>query len=314
MYKVGIIGTGHLRTKHINNWKDLPQVSLVGLCDPNNNDTPEAETDQALRRYDSLDELINACDIIDIVAPAAYRFGICEKAIRKGKHVLVESPMAFSMNEADQLVKLVQESSVKLQVAHTERFNPAYLALKGHNTKPLYIEAHRLVPSHSQKKGINLVFELLIRDIDVVLSLVPSEVKSIAASGIGVISHTPDLVNIRIEFNNGCVANLTASRVATEEENSMRLFQKDAIFDIDFLNQKTVITQPENSGSEGPLSLNRSKLQTPLSNPFREELEAFITSIQNNTWPVGNEIDGYRAMEVAHQILKKINSNLSTAH
>ena len=314
MYKVGIIGTGHLREVHIKNWLQIAQVSLAGFYDPGTDNVPAQGTDQNLRSYASLDELIDACDIIDIVVTATQRFAACEKAIRKGKHVLVAMPMGFSMTEADQLVKLVQESSVKLQVAHTERFNPAYESLKGLRLKPVYIEGQHVVPFGVDGKGPHPIFDLLIQDIDTVLSLVESEVKNIAANGVSVLNMASDLVNARIEFNNGCVASLTASRVAPKAQFTLRLFQKNVITNVDFLNKHThVIRSPfqeEQLQVQGPLS-NGQTLET---DSLQKEMEAFVACIRNNTRPVVNEIDGYRAMEVVHQILKKINSNLSTAH
>ena len=314
MYKVGIIGTGYLQEEHIKNWLKIAHVSLAGFYDPGTNTARIQELAPTLKSFTSLDELIDACDIIDIGVPVTHRFAVCEKAIQKGKHVLVAKPMAFSMTEANQLVKLVQESNVKLQVAGTQRFNPAYQSMKGLSLKPEYIEVHHSIPYSSNNKDTNPVFNLLIQDIDTVLSIVESEVKNIAASGATVATETPDLVNARIEFNNGCVANLTASCLTPKAHSSWRLFQKEGITYIDFLeNHIEVLRAPYQQGQT--LSSNPSDTRpSDHANPLTKELEAFVACIRNNTRPVVNEIDGYRALEVAHQILKKINSNLSAAH
>ena len=314
MYKVGIIGTGDGITTRIKNWQEVSQVSLAGFYFPGVAVTQDASVTQTLYRYSSLDELIDACDIIDIIVPAADRFSICEKAIRKGRHVLIEKPMAYSMTEAEELVKLVKESNVKLQVSNTERFNPAYLSLKSVDLRPLYIESKRQVPFHYFNKEGNLIFDFLIQDIDTVLTLVQSEVKNISASGVAVITDAPDLVSVRIEFNNGCVATLTASRLASGEAAGMQLFQKNSIIHIDFLNKQTQVSHADVKEKE---RLSTYKLGSALPSPFnpgKEELHAFVSSIQGNTRTVVNEIDGYRAMEIAHQIQKKINSNLPTVH
>ena len=323
MYKVGLFGAGHKGQIHIKNWQEVTDVSIAGFLDPDDETATEIENAYAIKRFHSEDELIDLCDIIYIAAPAYSHFGICEKAIRKGRHVFVEKPMAHSMSEAEQLVKLVKESSVKLQVGHAERFNPALLAVKSLDLRPMFIEGHRLALPGMRGTEVNIILDLMIHDIDIVLSIVKSEVKTISACGVAVRADTPDIANVRIEFNNGCVASLTSSRIAVKEQSEMRLFQKDFYTDIDFLNKKTEIIRLKTAGYEslvstgpkpnGTRSLAIDTPQIPEVNAIRQEIQEFVACIKNNTRPVVNEIDGFRAMEVAHQILKKINSNPSTA-
>lgn len=318
MIKVGVFGTGHLGKFHLNNWKELEGVEIVGFYDPHD-PTAAAITEQyGLRRFLNEDELIDAADAIDVVTPTDLHFSVCERAIRKGKHVFVEKPMANTMDEAAQLVKLVKESNVKLQVGHVERFNPAFLAARELNLAPMFIEVHRLAQFNPRGTEVSVILDLMIHDIDAILSIVKSEVRSVSASGVAVLTDTPDIANVRIEFHNGCVANLTSSRISLKKMRKMRLFQKDAYIGIDFLEKKTEIIKLKedadvntfNFDIETPQGVKTIAMATPPVpevNAIRMELESFVAAIRNNTVPIVNEIDGFRAMEVAHQILQKIN-------
>jgi predicted dehydrogenase len=321
MLKIGVFGTGHLGKFHLNNWKEIQDVEIVGFYDPNDTIAEEVALKYGLKRYHNPDELIALCDAVDVVTPTQHHFSICEKAIKKGKHVFVEKPMAHTMDEAKELVKLVQESKIKFQVGHVERFNPAFLAAKDLDLNPMFIEVHRLAQFNPRGTEVSVILDLMIHDIDVILSLVKSDVKTISASGVAVMTDTPDIANVRIEFNNGCVANLTSSRISMKKMRKIRLFQKDAYIGIDFLDKKTEVIklkepQDENVFSfdietpNGIKTIAIASPQVPEVNAIKKELEAFAASIKNNVQPVVNEIDGYRALEVAHQILQKINHNL----
>lgn len=305
----------------MNNWKELADVNLVGFFDPDDSIAAEIEEKYGLKRFTSEDELIDACDAIDVVTPTQYHFALCEKAIKKGKHVFVEKPMANTIDEAKELVKLVQESKVKFQVGHVERFNPAFLAAQPLKLQPMFIEVHRLAQFNPRGTEVSVILDLMIHDIDAILSLVKSDVKNISASGVAVLTDTPDIANVRIEFNNGCVANLTSSRISIKKMRKMRLFQKDAYISIDFLDKKTEVIKLKGEDDHnafafdietpsGKKTIAVANPPVPEVNAIRRELEEFVHAIQNNTQPVVNEIDGYRALEVAHQILQKIGHNL----
>ena len=320
MLKVGVFGTGHLGKFHLNNWKEIQGIDLVGFYDPDDTTAKEVSEKYQLPRFLDIDTLLSAVDIADIVAPTNYHFDLCEKAIKKGKHVFVEKPLAHTMTEAHDLVKLVKESNVKLQVGHVERFNPAFLAVKNVSLNPMFIEVHRLAQFNPRGTEVSVILDLMIHDIDIILSVVKSDVKSISASGVGVITETPDIANVRIEFNNGCVANLTSSRISMKKMRKMRLFQKDAYIGIDFLNKKTEIIklkEPQDSNvfafdietPTGKKTITMANPVIPEVNAIKQELEEFRNSILNNTKTVVSEIDGMMAMDVAHQILKKIGNN-----
>jgi predicted dehydrogenase len=319
MLKVGVFGVGHLGKFHLNNWKEIEGVKLVGFFDPSN-EAAKAVTEQyGLKRYMDEDKLMDACDIIDVITPTDLHFNICMQAIRKGKHVFVEKPLAFTIQEGRDLVSMVREANIKMQVGHVERFNPAYLAIKDMNLNPMFIEVHRLAQFNPRGTEVSVILDLMIHDIDIILSLVKSDVKNISASGVAVMTETPDIANVRIEFNNGCVANLTSSRISMKKMRKMRLFQKDAYLGIDFLEKKTEIIklkQPDDTNVfsfdiETQHGKKTIAIATPTIEPLNAiklELESFVDAIVNNKPVVVSELDGFLAMEVAHQILDKINN------
>lgn len=319
MLKVGIFGVGHLGKFHISNWKEIEGVKIVGFFDPNNDNANEVINTHGLKRFSDEEKLIEACDIIDVITPTNLHYEVCMMAIRKGKHVFVEKPLAHTLQEGKDLVNMVREAGVKMQVGHVERFNPAYLALKELNLNPMFIEVHRLAQFNPRGTEVSVILDLMIHDIDIILSLVKSDVKSISASGVAVMTDTPDIANVRIEFNNGCVANLTSSRISMKKMRKVRLFQKDAYIGIDLLEKKTEIIklkQPEDIDVFSfDIDTPNGKKTIAIANPSIEplnaiklELESFVDAIVNNKPTVVNEIDGYLAMEVAHKILDKINN------
>lgn len=317
MLKIGVFGTGHLGKFHLNNWKEIEGAELVGFFDPDDKTAAEVSANYGLKRFDSIDSLLDACDAVDIIAPTSFHFHLCKAAITKGKHVFVEKPLANTMEEARELVKLAKEANIKMQVGHVERFNPAFLALKDNKLEPMFIEVHRLAQFNPRGTDVSVILDLMIHDIDIILSLVKSNVKSISANGVSVMSDTPDIANVRIEFDNSCVANLTSSRISMKKMRKMRLFQKDAYIGIDFLEKKTEVIKLSSSEDKNAFTFdietNNGKKTIAISNPAVEdgnaikmELQAFCNAVVNDTDTPVSEIDGFRAMDVAHQILEKI--------
>lgn len=318
MLKIGVIGAGHLGKFHINNWLQIEGVILVGFCDIDDANAQLIIEKYKLKRFDTPDQLLDNCDAVDIVAPTTFHYELCALALRKGKHVFVEKPLTNTMDEAKALLKLAVESNLKFQVGHVERFNPAFVALKDYALQPMFIEVHRLAQFNPRGTDVSVILDLMIHDIDIILHLIKSNVSYISANGVTVLSDTPDIANVRIEFDNGCVANLTSSRISMKKMRKMRLFQKDAYISIDFLEKKTEIISQNTPTDKNIFTFDidtaKGKKTVAIANPLvkdsnamLDELQAFKEAILNNTNTLVSVVDGYRAMEVAHQILEKIN-------
>lgn len=319
MLKIGVFGVGHLGKFHLNNWKNIEGVELVGFYDPNDTNAAEVQEKYGLKRYLNAESLMQDINAADIVAPTNYHYDLCKLALRNGKHVFVEKPMADNIEQAKEMVQLVKEAKVKFQVGHVERFNPAFLALTDRPLNPMFIEVHRLAQFNPRGTEVSVILDLMIHDIDIILHLVNSGVKNISASGVTVMTDTPDIANVRIEFHNGCVANLTSSRISMKRMRKMRLFQKDAYIGIDFLDKKTEIIKLKENGDEQlfnfdietPNGIKTIAIENPETsevNAIEAELRAFYEAIKNDSRPPVNEIDGFVALEVAHEILRKIDA------
>jgi predicted dehydrogenase len=317
MLKTGVIGTGHLGKFHLNNWQEIEGVQIMGFYEPNDKTAKAVAEKYGLQRFSSAEELIQVCDAVDIVAPTPFHYELCQLAIRNGKHVFVEKPMCDTIEEAQSLVKLVKEANVKFQVGHVERFNPAFLAVQNLELNPMFIEVHRLSQFNPRGTEVSVIMDLMIHDIDIILNLVKSDVKSVHANGVAVMTDTPDIANVRIEFNNGCVANLTSSRISMKKMRKIRLFQRDAYIGIDFLEKKSEIIRMKTDNSKDDFNFDidtkDGKKTISVSNPsvkdvnaIKMELEYFRDAVLLNKPVPVTEVDGLRAMEVAHQILQKI--------
>ena len=322
MLKIGIIGAGHLGKFHLNNWLEIDDVVVVGFCDTDETNAKTVTEKYKIKRFASAEELLDNCDAVDIVAPTTYHYELCALALRKGKHVFVEKPLTNTMDEAKALLKLAVESNLKFQVGHVERFNPAFVALKNYKLEPMFIEVHRLSQFNPRGTDVSVILDLMIHDIDIILQLVKSNVSYISANGVSVLSDTPDIANVRIEFDNGCVANLTSSRISMKKMRKMRLFQKDAYIAIDFLEKKTEIISQNATTDKNVFTFDidtgKGKKTVAIANPLvadtnamKEELIAFKNAVLHNTETAVTVVDGFRAMEVAHQILSKINKAIT---
>jgi predicted dehydrogenase len=317
--KIGLFGVGHLGKFHLNNWLQISRANVVGFFDPNDTTANEVVKQYQITRYTDAEKLMEDSDAIDIVAPTNLHFDLAAKALRLQKHVFVEKPLAATMEEARALVKLAKEARVKVQVGHVERFNPAYLTAMQYVQQPMFVEVHRLAQFNPRGTEVSVILDLMIHDIDILLSLIKSPVKNIYASGVAVMTDTPDIANVRIEFNNGCVANLTSSRISMKKMRKIRLFQKDAYIGIDLLARKTEIIKLKEPTDTDVFSFDletpRGKKTIAIANPeirdnnaIKMELEAFVQSVLDDKQTPVSEVDGFLAMEVAHQILEKISS------
>ncbi len=317
MLKVGVLGAGHLGKIHLRLLNQSDKYELVGFYDPDEINAKKVAAEFGYSYYENINNLIDAVDVVDIVTPTLSHFDCAKKAIEKGRHIFIEKPITNTIEEAEELLELSRKHGVKGQVGHVERFNPAFLAVKGKIENPMFIETHRLAEFNPRGTDVPVVLDLMIHDIDAILSVVPSEVKKINASGVSVISNSPDIANARIEFKNGCVANLTSSRISLKNMRKSRFFQRDAYISVDFLEKKVEVVKmkdaPENPGDFDMILQNAEgdKKQIYFENPeidannaILDELETFADAINNDTDPIVSLEQGTNALRVALQIIK----------
>jgi predicted dehydrogenase len=316
MLKVGVLGAGHLGKIHLKLLDQSSKYDLIGFYDPDIANGQRVEKEFDYKYFEQLDELIDSVDVVDIVTPTLSHYNCAIKAISKGKHIFIEKPITNTLEEAEHIRLLVSENNLRGQVGHVERFNPAFKAIRSEIKNPMFIECHRLAEFNPRGTDVPVVLDLMIHDIDIILSVVQSPVLSIQANGVSVISETPDIANARIEFENGCIANLTASRISLKNMRKSRFFQKDAYIRVDFLEKKTEVVKmknaPKNPGDFDMILQNAEgqKKQIYFENPnivpnnaILDELETFAKAIKNNTKPIVTLRDGANALKVAHQII-----------
>jgi predicted dehydrogenase len=316
MLKVGVLGAGHLGKIHLRLLQQSEKFELVGFYDENQENGAKIAAEFGYTQFETIAKLIHAVDVIDIVTPTLSHYKCARVAIKSGKHVFIEKPISNTVEEAEEIIALANEYKVKGQVGHVERFNPAFIATKNMIENPMFIETHRLAEFNPRGTDVPVVLDLMIHDIDAILSVVKSKVKIVHASGVSVISETPDIANARIEFENGCVANLTASRISLKNMRKSRFFQKDAYISIDFLEKKCEVVKmknaPEVPGDFDMILQNAegTKKQIYFANPevapnnaILDELDSFADAINNNTNPVVTLQDGTEALRLAYMII-----------
>lgn len=317
MLKAGVLGAGHLGKIHLRLLNQSDKYNLIGFYDADAENGKKVEEEFGYKFFDTIEALIEAVDMVDIVTPTLSHYECAKQAIAKGKHIFIEKPITNTVEEAEHIRELLAEHNLR-EVGHVERFNPAFTAVKNDIKSPMFIETHRLAEFNPRGTDVPVVLDLMIHDIDIILSVVKSKVKNISASGVSVISETPDIANARIEFENGCVANLTASRISLKNMRKTRFFQKDAYISVDFLEKKCEVVKmkdaPEHPGDFDMILQNAEgvKKQIYFDNPevannnaILDELESFADAINNNTTPVVTLHDGTEALRVATMIINQ---------
>lgn len=320
MLKIGIFGAGHLGKIHLKIAENSNIFELVGFHDSDFNVVNKLLKEFDYKFFENPDALINSVDVVSIITPTVSHFKIAEKAIKASKHVFIEKPIAQTDDEANTLVNLAIDYKVLGQVGHVERFNPAYQSIKSTLINPMFIEAHRLAEFNPRGTDVSVILDLMIHDIDIILSVVDSPIRRIDASGVAVISKTPDICNARVTFENGCVANFTASRISMKKMRKTRFFQKEAYIALDYLTKKVEVVKIKNAPKQtDDLSIlltnaegDKKQIYFEIPkideiNPIQEELEDFAKSIKENKRPTISLKDGAYALKVAHQIIARIN-------
>ena len=318
MLKIGVVGAGHLGKIHLKILKESSFVDLMGFYDINDDVRKQVTTSLEVKSFESLDELIQICDIVDIVTPTLSHYYCAQKAMVNGKHVFIEKPVTQTISEVKNLIKLANKHHVKAQVGHVERFNPAFKIASKEISKPKFIETHRLAQFNPRGTDVSVVLDLMIHDLDILLHVVNSPIKNIHANGVAVLSDTSDIANARIEFLNGCVANLTASRMSLKNMRKSRFFQKDSYISVDFLNKKfeficlEEIKEPEpfvpviDLGPKGKKKVVMQTEKSSATNPIEEELKSFVNSIHQDKSPEVDLISAQKVLQLAIEISEQI--------
>jgi len=319
--KIGVIGTGHLGKLHIKMFKQIKDCELIGIYDSNDQAAKDVSQELNLKKYENIDDLVDDAQAVSIAVSTTAHYEVAKKCLEKGIHIFVEKPITASISEAEELVKLSIDNKLNLQVGHIERFNPAIISLEKFIIEPMFIQTDRLAQFNPRGTDVAVVLDLMIHDIDIILSLIKSEVKKIDANGVAVVSNNLDIANARIEFENGAVANVTASRISQKKMRKMRIFQRDAYISMDFITGASevyhLLPMDQNSDqammSLGEIGIGEKRKRLIYEHPeikeinaLKYELELFIKSILYKTNPVVSGTDGLRALKVAEIIMNKI--------
>ncbi|MDY3337965.1 Gfo/Idh/MocA family oxidoreductase [Riemerella anatipestifer] len=319
MINAGLVGAGHLGKIHLRLLQQSEKYNLVGFYDADAENGKRLEAEFGYKYYPNFEDLLNDIEMLDIVTPTLFHYDYAQKAIDHGKHFFIEKPVTQTLEQAEDIIRRCTEKGIKAQVGHVERYNPAFIATKPYIQNPMFIEIHRLAEFNPRGTDVSVVLDLMIHDLDILLSLVKSKVKNIHASGVCIVSKTPDITNARIEFENGCVANLTTSRISMKAMRKSRFFQKDAYISVDFLEKKAEVIRmkdaPENpsdfdmiienaEGEKSQIVFEYPNIQP--NNAILDELESFAEAITNNKEVEVSLQDGTEALRVALEIMRLI--------
>ncbi len=321
--KIGVIGAGHLGSLHTKMFAQIETAQLVGVYDIDGGKAEQVASEYKTKAFSNLTELFAAVDAVSVATTTKAHFDVANQSIERGLHTFIEKPITETIEQARQLVNLAEKKKVKIQVGHIERFNPAILALEQFEIKPLFIESHRLAQFNPRGSDVAVVLDLMIHDIDLILSLVKSPVTRIDANGVAVVSDSEDIANARLQFENGCVANVTASRISQNKMRKMRLFQQDAYISIDFsqgLAEVFRLVDENDHTAKSTMQLGKidqgqrkrvivyEQPEVKDVNALKHELTLFVQAVQHNTEPAVSGKEGLQALEVAQEILKKMES------
>ena len=304
-FRAGVIGVGHLGQHHARLYASLPGAQLVGVLDQSVERAQVVADRHGARVFRTVDELLSQVDVVSVAVPTSGHYAIAKSCLQAGKHLLVEKPIAVMPGEAQELVELAKQRGCRLQVGHSERFNPVMAVMRPHITKPVFIECHRLSSFSERGTDVDVVLDLMIHDLDLVLSLNPGPVEEVRAAGVAVLSSSIDIAHARIQFRSGAVANLTSSRVSTNKMRRLRIFQRDNYLSIDFQTRQGMICRRSAEAGERP-TVDVTHLQGGDEEPLKLQLESFLHAVDTGTRPVVSGEDGAAAVAVAHQVLQAI--------
>ncbi len=303
--RAGVIGVGHLGQHHARLYASLPEAQLIGVTDQSVERAQTVADRHKVRVFRTADELLPHVDVVSVAVPTSGHYAIAKVCLQAGKHVLIEKPIATTAAEAQELVQLAKQRDCCVQVGHSERFNPVMALMRPHIERPVFIEGHRLSSFSERGTDVDVVLDLMIHDLDLILSLNPGPVEEVRAAGVAVLSSSIDIANARIQFQSGCVANLTSSRVSTTKMRRLRLFQRNNYLSIDFQTRQGMISRRNAKAGERP-TIEVEQLQGGDEEPLKLQLASFLHAVGTGTRPVVSGEDGAAAVEVAHQVLQAI--------
>ena len=305
--RAGVIGVGHLGQHHARLYASLPDSTLMGVTDQDLRRAGTIADRHGVKTFTSLSDLLKQVDLVSVAVPTSAHYAVAKTCLEAGKHVLVEKPIAVMPAEAQELVGLAKAKGCRLQVGHSERFNPIMQRMRPHIQRPAFMESHRLSSFSERGTDVDVVLDLMIHDLDLVLSFNPGPVEEVRAAGVPVLSSTIDIANARIQFQSGCVANLTASRVSLNKMRRLRLFQHNSYVSIDFQTRQGMIGRRSAEQGQRP-TITIEEFKGNDDEPLKLQLESFLQSIRTGSRPVVSGEDGAAALEVAHQVLAAIDS------
>ena len=308
--KTAVIGVGYLGKFHAQKYANLPSSELVAVCDQSLETASTVANDLNTKAIDNLEELLPQIDAVSIVVPTQLHHEVAKQCLEAGKHVLLEKPMTTTLAEAHELIETAKQNNCVLQIGHLERFNPAILALENTLTEPLFIESHRIAPFNPRGADVNVILDLMIHDIDIILDIVGADVEHIDAKGVAVLSKDIDIANVRLQFTNGCVANVTASRAGMKSERKMRVFQHDTYVAVDFQNKKVGIHRKgDGEMFPGVANIESQEQEFDQGDALNAEIESFLDCIINKTTPKVSGEAGARALETAIEISRLLKTS-----
>lgn len=309
--KVGVVGVGYLGRYHAEKYASMKEADLVGVVDIDQKRAYEMAQKYGTKAYTDYKDLRGEVEAVSIVVPTTLHYQVARDFLKQGTDVLIEKPMTCSLAEAGKLIKLAKERNLMLQVGHLERFNPAVMALNDHLERPLFIESHRLATFKGRGVDVDVVLDLMIHDIDIIMNIVKSELKGVDAVGVAVITPNTDIANVRLQFENGCTANVTVSRISNKNMRKIRIFQPNAYLSVDYARREiAVIKKTSENGRFGFPGIETNTTSFPESDSLADELRSFLTSVRTRRPPVVSGEDGQRALQVALKIMKQINHNM----
>lgn len=303
--RAGVIGVGHLGQHHTRLYASLPGARLIGVVDHSAERARMIADRHGVKVYRSTRELLPHVDVVSVAVPTSAHYDVAKACLQAGKHVLVEKPIAVTSAEAHELVRLAAQRGCRLQVGHSERFNPIMQVMRPHIGRPVFIECHRLSSFSERGTDVDVILDLMIHDLDMMLSFNPGPVEDVQAAGVPVLSSTIDIANARIQFKSGCVANLTASRVSTNKMRRLRLFQRDNYLSIDFHSRQGMICRREAGTGKRP-SIVIEQLRGGEEEPLKLQLESFLAAVGTGSRPAVSGEDGAAALDLAHRVLEAI--------